>query len=84
MSRKESYNKSRRGFIKKLAFVPPAIVTLSVLPSIASAGSIHCDNGVGNGSDCLPQGLINNGKTFLDNDDINGIPGSPQNQGGFK
>ncbi|KAF0191062.1 MAG: hypothetical protein FD165_2137 [Gammaproteobacteria bacterium] len=33
-------NKSRRGFIKKMAFVPPAIITLSAIPSIASAGSL--------------------------------------------
>jgi hypothetical protein len=82
MNRETGYNKSRRGFIKKLAFVPPAIVTLSVIPSIASAGSPGCNNGPGNGPDCLPPGLEKNGKTFLDNDDIFGTPGNPQNKGG--
>lgn len=39
MEQKTGCDESRRGFIKKLAFVPPAIVTLSAMPSIASAGS---------------------------------------------
>jgi hypothetical protein len=32
-------DQSRRGFIIKVAYAAPAIATLSVLPSIASAGS---------------------------------------------
>jgi hypothetical protein len=30
---------SRREFVKKAAYVPPAILTLSVAPSFAKAGS---------------------------------------------
>ena len=73
-------NKSRRDFVQKVAYVAPMIATVSVLPSIASAGS--CNNGVGNGGDCLPPGLEKNEKTFLDNDDQGGTPGDPQNRGG--
>ena len=75
-------DQSRRKFVQKVAYTAPLIVTISVMPSIASAGSVHCNNGVGNGSDCLPPGLQKNGKSFLDNDDNGGVPGSPQNQGG--
>jgi len=32
---------SRREFVKKLAYIAPAIVTLSVAPSFAKAGSCH-------------------------------------------
>ncbi len=77
---------SRRGFMERVAYTAPMVATLTVLPSIASAGSAaaktKCNNGVGNGADCLPPGLQKNGKTFLDNDDNGGVPGSPQNQGG--
>ena len=76
-------NKSRREFVQKVAYVAPLVATVSVMPSIASAGSVrHGNNGVGNGPDCLPPGLKKNGKSFLDNDDNGGTPGSPQNQGG--
>lgn len=88
MENNQEFNQSRRGFIKKMAFVPPAIVTLSAIPSIASAGSpkfkTKGNNGVGNGPDDLPNGLKKNGKSFLDNDDKGGLPGSPQNKGGKK
>jgi hypothetical protein len=73
-------DESRRKFIQKVAYAAPMIATISVLPSIASAGS--CNNGVGNGADCLPPGLEKNDKVFLDNDDNGGVPGSPQNRGG--
>jgi hypothetical protein len=53
-------------------------------PSLEAIAKSGCNNGVGNFSDCLPAGIEKNGKTFLDNDDVNGVPGSPQNQGGFK
>ena len=77
------FNKSRRDFVQKVAYVAPMIATVSVLPSIASAGSVRgCNNGVGNGGDCLPPGLEKNGKTFLYNDDQGGTPGNAQNQGG--
>ena len=68
---------SRRDFIQKVAYTAPVIATVSVLPSIASAGSAKCNNGVGNGEDCLPPGLEN--KPELDNDDNGGVPGAPQN-----
>jgi hypothetical protein len=78
-----NFNKSRREFVQKVAYVAPMIATISVIPSIASAGSVrHANNGVGNGPDCLPPGLEKNGKSFLDNDDQGGTPGNPQNQGG--
>ena len=35
----ESQNKNRRNFLKKAAYVAPAIVTLSALPSIAQSAS---------------------------------------------
>lgn len=84
MNQKAAHNESRRNFVKKLVFVPPAVITLSAIPAIASAGSPRCNNGVGNGPDCLPPGLQKNGKSFLDNDDNGGIPGNPQNRGGPK
>ena len=80
-------SESRRKFIRKVAYTAPIITTISVIPSIASAGSVyhhHANNGVGNGPDDLPPGLKKNGKLFLDNDDNGGVPGSPQNQGGPK
>lgn len=81
-------DQSKRNFMIKAAYVAPIVATVSVLPRFASAGStnakIHCDNGVGTGPDCLPNGLEKNGKTFLDNDDgpPAGVPGGPLNQGG--
>lgn len=49
---------SRRGFLKKAAYVAPAVMTLNVVPSIAAAGSglAGCNNGIGNGDDCTPPG----------------------------
>ncbi len=32
-------DKSRRGFLTKVAYTAPLVVTLSVMPSVASAGS---------------------------------------------
>lgn len=60
-------NKSRRDFIKKMAYMPPAIATLTVLPAFQAAGSgwgghrpPHAggrgNNGVGNGLDPQPPG----------------------------
>ena len=71
---------SRRLFVQKVAYTAPLIMTLSVMPSFAKAGSAHCDNGVGTEADCDPHGLIN--KPNLNNDDVNGMPGAPQSQGG--
>ena len=79
---------SRREFMKaagKLAvYTPPVMLWLMKPGTNAIAASPGCNNGVGNGSDCLPPGLENNGKSFLDNDDTFGTPGDPQNQGGFQ
>ena len=78
---------SRRNFLKtagKIAvYTPPAMMALAN-PSLEAIARSGCNNGVGNGADCLPPGLQNNEKFFLDNDDVYGTPGNPQNQGGFK
>jgi len=78
-------DRSRRDFVVKVAYTTPAIMTVAVLPRIASAGSsasgqANCNNGVGNGSDCDPRGLVD--KPNLNNDDFGGVPGAPQRQGG--
>ena len=78
----QTFDQSKRSFLKKTAYVAPLALTLSAMPSLARNGSYNCNNGVGNGSDCLPPGLEQNGKIFLDNDDVYGTPGNPQNQGG--
>ena len=76
------HNNSRRDFLKKTAYVAPVILTLSATPAFARPGS-HCDNGVGNGSDCRP------GKAYFNNDDEGGTPhvgtpGDPGSQHGYK
>jgi len=52
--------KSRRKFVKTVAYVAPVVVTLSALPSFASAGSPYRNHkgneGVGNGYDNPPPG----------------------------
>jgi hypothetical protein len=87
-SRSTDLENSRRTFLKaagKLAvYAPPAMIALMQPGTSAIARSPtgrrpRCNNGVGNGPDCLPPGLEKNGKTFLDNDDIFGTPGNPQN-----
>jgi len=84
---------SRREFMKaagRLAvYTPPVLVVLMkpTLEAIAASGATTtgCNNGVGNGPDCLPPGLEKNGKgSILDNDDNGGTPGNPQNKGGNK
>jgi len=42
-------NDSRRKFLKKLAYVPPVIMTLTAVPSYATTGSYRhsCNQGVG-------------------------------------
>ena len=82
MEEKQTVNESKRSFLKKTAYVAPLALTLTAMPALARNGSYNCNNGVGNGSDCLPPGLEKNGKTFLDNDDVYGTPGNPQNRGG--
>lgn len=83
----EIQNNSRRNFLKKSAYVVPVVMTLHAAPSLAGHGSpkdkYKCNNGVGNGPDCLPPGIDKNGKHYLDNDDKWGTPGNPQNRGGF-
>jgi hypothetical protein len=37
---KEKLRLSRREFVKKAVYVPPAILTLSVAPDFAKAGSV--------------------------------------------
>jgi hypothetical protein len=73
---------SRRQLLQKVAYAAPIVMTLAVMPAFAKTGSgpANCNNGVGNGPDCDPPGLIN--KPNLNNDDFGGLPGSPQNQGG--
>lgn len=39
MSNESDHNPSRRNFIKKLAYVPPAVLTFGVTPSYATTGS---------------------------------------------
>ena len=39
MSNDSGHNPSRRKFIKKLAYVPPVVLTLSAVPSYATTGS---------------------------------------------
>jgi hypothetical protein len=85
---------SRREFMKAAGrfavYTPPALLVL-MKPSreaIARSAGLPevpagCNNGVGNGPDCLPPGLEKNGKGgILDNDDHGGTPGNPQNRGG--
>ena len=68
-------NDSRRAFVKKLLYTPPAIATLTVLPAFQAAGSGwggRGNNGVGNNGDPQPRG----------NPPINDGPGtSPGNPG---
>ncbi len=76
----ETSNKSRRDFIKKLAYIPPAIATLTVFPAFSATGSgfveplSHGNNGVGNGLDPQPPG----NPPFNDNWDSG--PGNPGNR----
>lgn len=84
----QSAEESRRRFLEKAGklaiYTPPALLLMMQPAREAIARSPGCNNGVGNGPDCLPPGLQNNGKVFLDNDDVDGTPGNPQNQGGFQ
>lgn len=50
---------SKRDFLKKSAYVVPAILTLKAIPAFAGSGSgrpEHGNNGVGNGLDPQPPG----------------------------
>ena len=46
---RQNHDASRRGFIKKMAYVPPVIMTLGSVPAHASHGSYRsgCNQGVG-------------------------------------
>lgn len=44
-------DKKKRAFVKKAVYVVPAIITVSAIPSLASAGSVRGNEGVGNGYD---------------------------------
>lgn len=53
----KTHNPSRRDFVRKAAYIAPAVVTLSVLPAHQAAGSVrNGNNGVGNGVDPQPRG----------------------------
>jgi len=49
-------DRSRRSFIKKMAYVAPTILTLKAVPAFASQGSTRSDDGGGDGVDPQPQG----------------------------
>lgn len=63
--------------------VEPPVFVDPINPSPIPAPKLKCNNGVGNGPDCPPPGLVNNGKTELgnkNNDDASFcVPGSPCN-----
>ena len=73
------HDSSRRKFIKTMAYVPPAVMTLTAVPSYASVGSPRgCNQGVGEpvvNDGCQPgrSGLV------LNNDDQpgGGVAGAP-------
>jgi len=48
MSNESGHNPSRRNFIKKLAYVPPVVLTLSAVPSYATTGSPRSGTDAGN------------------------------------
>jgi hypothetical protein len=41
-NKKNGVDNSRRGFIKKLAYIPPVVMTLKAVPSYATTGSSRC------------------------------------------
>lgn len=70
-------NESKRDLLKKAAYVTPAILTLTVLPSFASSGSGQVErgnNGGGNGEDPQPPG----------NPPVNDGPGTRPGQPGAR
>ncbi len=70
-------NNSRRGFIKKTAYIAPSLLVLSSMPALARNGSpLRGNNGVGNGLDPQPPG------NPPINDGIGTSPGNPGNKGG--
>ena len=75
MKPEDSANVSRREFVRKAAYVAPAVVTLSVLPAHQAIGSVRGNNGVGNGVDPQPPG------NPPSNDPAGSGPGNPNNRG---
>jgi hypothetical protein len=71
-------SESRRKFIKKAAYIAPALITLTAVPSLASAGSVNHRNrrkgneGLGNRYDAPPPGHSTNC-----NDYFGTSPGNP-------
>lgn len=74
----KQHDSSKRRFIKTVAYVAPAILTLKVTPTFASTGSGRGNNGVGNGYDPQPPG------NPPINDGVGTSPGRPGNRGGFR
>lgn len=68
-------NLCRRDFVRKVAYIAPALVTLAVLPAHQAVGSVrHGNNGVGNGVDPQPPG------NPPSNDPPGSGPGNPRNR----
>lgn len=71
----KQHNPTRREFVRKAAYLAPAIVTLTVLPAHQAVGSIRKgNNGVGNGVDPQPPG------NPPYNDPLGSGPGNPANR----
>ena len=51
-------NNKRRDFIKKAAYIAPAIITLAAAPSIAQSGSGASSYGNGGGNNNNPLGSV--------------------------
>jgi hypothetical protein len=73
---KQEHDDSRRGFVTRIAYAVPVILSLKATSAYAAAGSEKGNNGVGNGVDPQPPGNppINDGPGTG--------PGSPGNRGG--
>ena len=72
---KQEHDDSRRGFVTRIAYAVPVILSLKATPAYAAAGSEKGNNGVGNGVDPQPPGNppINDGPGTG--------PGNPGNRG---
>jgi hypothetical protein len=68
------HQNSRRDFIRKAAYIAPAVATLTVMPAHQAIGSVKGNNGVGNGLDPQPPG----NPPF--NDPPGSGPGAPGNR----
>lgn len=86
-------NESRREFLKIAGYVPPIVLTLSVMPAYAQSGSgaidrLQGNNGIGNFDDPPPPGIAKQG--LPQNDEVivgptgNGVGGPDYNSGGPK